>query len=84
MIFVTDPMLATGVSSIKAIDIIKERGGKEITLISLIAAPEGVRAVQESHPDVEIYVASLDDHLDEHGYIIPGLGDAGDRLYRTK
>ncbi len=84
VIFVTDPMLATGVSSIKAIDIIKERGGKEITLISLIAAPEGVRAVQEAHPDVEIYVASLDDHLDDHGYIIPGLGDAGDRLYRTK
>jgi uracil phosphoribosyltransferase len=84
IIFITDPMLATGVSAVKAIDIIKERGGKEITLISLIAAPEGVKAVQEAHPDVEIYVAALDDHLNEHGYIIPGLGDAGDRLYRTK
>ena len=84
IIFITDPMLATGVSAIKAVDIIKEKGGKEITLISLIAAPEGVKALQEAHPDVEIYTAALDDHLDEHGYIIPGLGDAGDRLYRTR
>ncbi len=84
VIFVTDPMLATGVSAIKAIEIIKEQGGNDITLISLIAAPEGVKAVQDVHPDVDIYTAALDSHLNDHGYIIPGLGDAGDRLYRTK
>ena len=84
IIFVTDPMLATGVSAIKAIDIIKQNGGKEITLISLIAAPEGVKALQEAHPCVDIYTAALDERLNDHGYIIPGLGDAGDRLYRTK
>ncbi len=84
VIFVTDPMLATGVSAIKAIDIIKNSGGKDITLISLIAAPEGVRALQDAHTDVDIYTAALDSHLNDHGYIIPGLGDAGDRLYRTK
>ncbi len=84
VIFVTDPMLATGVSAVKAIEIIKKHGGHDITLISLIAAPEGVRVVQEVHPCVDIYTAALDDHLNDHGYIIPGLGDAGDRLYRTK
>ena len=84
VIFVTDPMLATGVSAIKAIDIIKSSGGKDITLISLIAAPEGVKALQDAHTDVDIYTAALDSHLNDHGYIIPGLGDAGDRLYRTK
>ncbi len=84
VIFILDPMLATGVSAVKAVDIVKERGGKNITFVCLISAPEGVEYLQKSHPDVEIYTASLDDHLNDHGYIIPGLGDAGDRLYRTR
>ncbi len=84
VIFILDPMLATGVSAVKAVDIVKERGGRNITFVCLISAPEGVGVLQEKHPDVEIYTASLDDHLNDHGYIIPGLGDAGDRLYRTR
>ncbi len=83
-IFILDPMLATGVSAIDAISKVKELGGKQITFISLISSPEGVKALEEAHPDVDIYTASLDRQLNDHGYILPGLGDAGDRLYRTK
>lgn len=83
-IFVLDPMLATGGSSIDAIDELKRLGCKSIRLINLVAAPEGVKAVQEAHPDVDIYVAALDRELNETAYILPGLGDAGDRLFGTK
>jgi uracil phosphoribosyltransferase len=81
---VIDPMLATGGSSAAAIDLIKRKGGKNIKLMCLVAAPEGVLVVNERHPDVEIYTASVDERLNEHGYIVPGLGDAGDRIFGTK
>ncbi|MGB4263635.1 MAG: uracil phosphoribosyltransferase [Fervidobacterium sp.] len=83
-IFVLDPMLATGVSAIDAVSKVKQVGAKRITFISLISSPEGVEALEEVHPDVDIYTASLDRQLNDHGYILPGLGDAGDRLFRTK
>ena len=83
-ILVVDPMLATGGSASAAIQFIKNRGCSRIRLINLIAAPEGVERMQKDHPDVDIYIAALDDHLNEHGYIVPGLGDAGDRLFGTK
>lgn len=83
-IIVTDPMLATGGSAIDAITLLKKRGAKYIRLMCLISAPEGIKAIQEAHPDVDIYVASIDEKLNENGYIIPGLGDAGDRLFGTK
>lgn len=83
-LIVLDPMLATGGSANAAISILKQRGCKPTKLMCLIAAPEGVKAVQEAHPEIDIFVASLDSHLNEHGYIVPGLGDAGDRLYGTK
>ena len=83
-IFVVDPMLATGGSSVAAIQMLKDRGCKHIHFMCIIAAPEGLKAMQEAHPDVDIYVGSLDDHLNEHGYIVPGLGDAGDRIFGTK
>ncbi|CAM4369558.1 MAG: uracil phosphoribosyltransferase [Paenibacillus macerans] len=83
-LIVIDPMLATGGSAIAAIDALKKRGCTQIKMMNLIAAPEGVKAVHDAHPDVDIYVAALDERLDDHGYIIPGLGDAGDRLYGTK
>lgn len=83
-LFVVDPMLATGGSAIMAIDALKRRGGTNIKFVCLVAAPEGVKALQEAHPDVDIYCAGLDDHLNEEGYIVPGLGDAGDRLFGTK
>ena len=79
-----DPMLATGGSASDAITLIKKRGCKHIRLVNLIAAPEGIAKVQQDHPDVDIYVAGLDSHLNDHGYIVPGLGDAGDRLFGTK
>jgi len=79
----SDPMLATGGSACAAIDMLKQRGCKPSKLMCLIAAPEGVQAVQERHPEVDIYLAALDERLNEHGYIVPGLGDAGDRLYGT-
>lgn len=82
-LIIVDPMLATGGSASDAISLIKDKGGKSVKLMCLIAAPEGVKAVQEAHPDVDIYVAALDDCLNEHGYILPGLGDAGDRLFGT-
>ena len=83
-IIVTDPMLATGGSAIDAITLLKKRGAKYIRLMCLIGAPEGVQAVQEAHPDVDIYLAAIDERLNEDGYIVPGLGDAGDRLFGTK
>ncbi len=83
-VIVVDPMLATGGSAVAAITFLKEVGVKHIKLMDIIAAPEGVKAVQDAHPDVDIYVAALDDHLNEHGYIVPGLGDAGDRIFGTK
>lgn len=83
-LIVIDPMLATGGSANAAIQVLKNRGCTQMKLMCLIAAPEGVQAVQDEHPDVNIYVAAIDDHLNDHGYIIPGLGDAGDRLFGTK
>lgn len=83
-IFVVDPMLATGGSAAAAIDFIKQRGGKNIIFMCLIAAPEGIEALKKAHPDVDIYIAAKDECLNEHAYIVPGLGDAGDRLYGTK
>lgn len=83
-IIVVDPMLATGGSASAAIQFLKEDGVKHIKLMSIIGAPEGVERMQKDHPDVDIYVAALDDHLNEHGYIVPGLGDAGDRIFGTK
>ena len=83
-VFVVDPMLATGGSAILAIDSLKKRGASHIKFVCLVAAPEGVKALQEAHPDVDIFTAALDDHLNDHGYIVPGLGDAGDRLFGTK
>lgn len=81
---VVDPMLATGGSAIAAINSLKTRGGKNIKFMCLIAAPEGVEALKAAHPDVDIYIAALDEKLNDHGYIVPGLGDAGDRLFGTK
>jgi len=82
-VIVLDPMLATGGSANMAIENIKQRGAKNIQLVCLVGAPEGVKAIQEAHPDVDITLASLDEKLNEHGYIVPGLGDAGDRLFGT-
>ncbi len=83
-IFVVDPMLATGGSAIDAINSIKQRGGDKIIFMCLIAAPEGIKAMQSAHPEVDIYIAQQDEKLNEHAYIVPGLGDAGDRLFGTK
>ncbi|MEX2459745.1 MAG: uracil phosphoribosyltransferase [Paenibacillaceae bacterium] len=82
-LIVIDPMLATGASAIAAIRMLKERDCTHIRLMCLIAAPEGIRAVQAAHPDVDIYTAAIDEYLNDHGYIVPGLGDAGDRLFGT-
>ena len=84
IIMIVDPMLATGGSAIAAIDMMKKRGAKNIRLVCLVGAPEGAKAVQETHPDVDIYLAAMDDHLNEIGFIVPGLGDAGDRIFGTK
>lgn len=81
---VVDPMLATGGSAVAALDSIKARGATNIKLVCLVGVPEGVSAVQAAHPDVDIYLAAMDDHLNEIGYIVPGLGDAGDRIFGTK
>ncbi|BFT68603.1 MULTISPECIES: uracil phosphoribosyltransferase [Paenibacillus] len=83
-LIVIDPMLATGGSANAAIEVLKRRGCTQMKLMCLIAAPEGIKAVQQEHPDVDIYVAAVDDYLNDHGYIVPGLGDAGDRLFGTK
>ncbi len=84
LVIVVDPMLATGNSAVAAVDRIKEEGATNIKFVCLLAAPEGIGAFGEAHPDVHVYTAAIDDHLNEHGYIVPGLGDAGDRLYGTK
>ena len=81
---VIDPMLATGGSSSAAIDLLKAKGVRNIKLMCLVAAPEGVKCVNDNHPDVEVYTAAVDSHLNDHGYIVPGLGDAGDRIFGTK
>jgi uracil phosphoribosyltransferase len=83
-IIVTDPMLATGGSAIDAIQLLKKKGAKNIKFMCLIAAPEGVEALKAAHPDVDVYIGSIDEKLNENGYIVPGLGDAGDRLFGTK
>lgn len=83
-LFVVDPMLATGGSAIMAMDMLKKRGASNIKFMCLVAAPEGVKALRDAHPDIDVYTAALDDHLNEDGYIVPGLGDAGDRLFGTK
>jgi len=83
-VFVVDPMLATGGSASAAIDFIKKRGAKKITFMCLIAAPEGIEVLQKNHPDVDIFIAAKDEKLNANAYIVPGLGDAGDRLYGTK
>ena len=83
-VFVVDPMLATGGSAADAITLLKQRGAKKIRLMCLISSPNGIELVQEQHPDVDIYVAAIDEKLNEKGYIVPGLGDAGDRLFGTK
>lgn len=83
-VFVVDPMLATGGSSVAAIKMLKEKGCKNIHFMCIIAAPEGIARMQKEHPDVDIYVGALDEKLDDHGYIVPGLGDAGDRIFGTK
>ena len=83
-VFVVDPMLATGGSASAALSLLKEHGCNKMHFLCIIAAPEGIRTVQEKHPDVDLYVGALDDHLNDHGYIVPGLGDAGDRIFGTK
>lgn len=83
-VFVVDPMLATGGSSVAAIEMLKARGVKNIRFMCIIAAPEGVERMQKAHPDVDVYIGAMDDHLNEYGYIVPGLGDAGDRIFGTK
>ncbi len=82
-VIVLDPMLATGGSAIAVLDVVKQRGAKDIQLVCLVGAPEGLKAVEEAHPDVDIYLGTLDERLNEKGYIVPGLGDAGDRLFGT-
>ena len=84
VVFVVDPMLATGGSAVAAIDFLKARGCRNIIMMNVIGCPEGVKAVTEAHPDVELYLAALDEKLNDHAYIVPGLGDAGDRIFGTK
>jgi len=84
LVIIVDPMLATGGSAVSAVEILKKRGAKNIKFVCLVAAPEGVAALRQSHPDVPIYIAALDEKLNEKGYIIPGLGDCGDRIFGTK
>ena len=84
VVFVVDPMLATGGSAVAAIDFLKKRGCKNIIMMNIIGCPEGIKRVQEAHPDVEMYLAACDEKLNDHAYIVPGLGDAGDRIFGTK
>ena len=84
VVFVVDPMLATGGSAVAAIDFLKAKGCRNIIMMNVIGCPEGIKAVQDAHPDVEMYLAAVDEKLNEHAYIIPGLGDAGDRIFGTK
>ena len=83
LLLVVDPMLATGGSAVAAVDMLKKRGAKSLIFMCLISAPEGIKLFNEKHPDVPIYTACVDDHLNEHGYIVPGIGDAGDRIFGT-
>ena len=83
-VFVVDPMLATGGSAVAAIQMLKDKGCKNIRFMCILAAPEGIKAMQEAHPDVDMFVGALDEKLNDHGYIVPGLGDAGDRIFGTK
>ncbi len=83
-VFVVDPMLATGGSAVAAIQMLKDKGCRNIHFMCIIAAPEGVKAMQEAHPDVDMFIGALDERLNDHGYIVPGLGDAGDRIFGTK
>ena len=83
-VFIVDPMLATGGSASAAIGFLKQRGVKNIKLLNIIAAPEGAERISRDHPDVEVFCAAMDERLNEHGYIVPGLGDAGDRIFGTK
>ena len=83
-VIIVDPMLATGGSAVAAVDFVKKRGGKDISFMCLIAAPEGIKALTDAHPDVDIYIAAKDEKLNENAYIVPGLGDAGDRIFGTK
>ena len=83
-IFVVDPMLATGGSALAAVEMLKNHGCRKLHFLCIIAAPEGLKAFTEAHPDVDLYICALDDHLNDHGYIVPGLGDAGDRIFGTK
>jgi uracil phosphoribosyltransferase len=83
-VIIVDPMLATGGSAVAAVDFVKKKGAKEISFMCLIAAPEGIEALETAHPDVDIYIAAKDEKLNEHAYIVPGLGDAGDRIFGTK
>ena len=84
LVIIVDPMLATGGSMISTIDLLKAKGCQHIKVLVLVAAPEGIKALEKAHPDIELYCASIDDHLNEQGYIIPGLGDAGDKIFGTK
>ena len=84
VVFVLDPMLATGGSAVAAIDFLKQRGCKNIIMMNIIGCPEGIKTVQDAHPDVEMYLAACDEKLNDHAYIVPGLGDAGDRIFGTK
>lgn len=84
LVLVVDPMLATGGSMISTLDLLKENGATNIKVLILVAAPEGLKALEETHPDIEVYTASVDSHLNGHGYIVPGLGDAGDKIFGTK
>jgi len=84
LILVVDPMLATGGSMISTLDLLKNNGATNIKVLLLVAAPEGLKALEKMHPDIEVYVASIDSHLNKDGYIIPGLGDAGDKIFGTK
>ena len=83
-IFVVDPMLATGGSALEAVEMLKKHGCRKLHFLCIIAAPEGIKAFTEAHPDVDLYIGAVDDHLNDHGYIVPGLGDAGDRIFVTK
>ena len=83
-IFVVDPMLATGGSALEAVEMLKKHGCRKLHFLCIIAAPEGIKAFAEAHPDVDLYIGAVDDHLNDHGYIVPGLGDAGDRIFGTK
>ena len=83
-IFVVDPMLATGGSALEAVEMLKKHGCRKLHFLCIIAAPEGIKAFTEAHPDVDLYIGAVDEHLNDHGYIVPGLGDAGDRIFGTK